>query len=244
MYERIEVIPFKRIQVLDWRLLPYGETLKRQTALVEKRINGSSPDCLVLVEHTPVVTIGRSGSLNDLRISEDVLKRKGIEVYQVDRGGMATFHGPGQLVAYPIIKLQHTDLHRYLQTLLNTVADVLRAYGLEPVFKEGRPGIWVGSSKIASIGIAVRRWVAYHGIALNVSADLQSFNWIVPCGHPGETITSMELELGIYIDFSEVKRQFIKEFCKSFKYAGASRGNPIAAKHPAHLTLNKQVAVI
>ena len=218
----MEAISFKALEILDWGSLPYGQALKRQMALVEERIAGSSPDRLVLVEHPPVVTMGRSGGLKDLRISKEALKQKGVDLYYVDRGGMATFHGPGQLVAYPIIKLQTKDLHQYLYTLLHTVATVLRSYGLEPVFHEGRPGIWVGSSKIASVGIAVRRWVAYHGIALNVNADLQAFNLIVPCGHPGETITSMEQELGKSIDLEEVKRYFIKEFCKSFKYTDES----------------------
>jgi lipoic acid synthetase len=116
-------------------------------------------------------------------------------------------------------------LHQYLYTLLQTIAAVLQTYGLEPIFHEGRPGIWVGSSKIASVGIAVRRWVTYHGIALNVNADVQAFNVIVPCGHPGETITSMAQELGKSIDLKEVKHCFIKEFCKSFKYMDTSAEN-------------------
>ena len=155
----MEVIPFKRLQVLEWGLLAYGEAFERQLALVEDRIAGISPDRLVLVEHPHVITIGRSGGLKDLRISREALKQKGVEFYQVDRGGMATFHGPGQLVAYPIIKLQQKDLHHYLRTLLQTVAAVLRNYGLKPELKEGSPGIWVGSNKIACVGIAVRRWV-------------------------------------------------------------------------------------
>jgi len=212
-------VPLKGLQVLDWGLLAYGEALRRQKALVQERIAGSSPDRLVLVEHPRVVTIGRSGDLDDLRISKEALKLKGVDLHQVGRGGMATFHGPGQLVAYPIIKLHQKDLHQYLWTLLRTVATVLRCYGLEPIFKKRRPGIWVKYSKIASVGIAVRRWVTYHGIALNVSSDLQAFNWIVPCGHPGETITSMEQEMNKSIDLDKVKRHFVKEFCRSFKYA-------------------------
>jgi lipoic acid synthetase len=231
----VEAIFFKTLKIFDWGVLPYGQALKRQMAWVEERIAGSSPDRLVLVEHPPVVTLGRSGGLKDLRISKETLKQKGIDLYTVDRGGMATFHGPGQLVAYPIIKLQTKDLHQYLYTLLHTVATVLQSYGLEPVFHEGRPGIWVGARKIASIGIAVRRWVTYHGIALNVNADLQVFNLIVPCGHPGETITSMALELGKFIDVEEVKHHFIKEFCKSFKYTDASAENTARPRHLAWL---------
>ena len=225
----METISFKTLEILDWGSLPYGEAFERQLALVEDRIAGLSTDRLVLVEHPHVITIGRSGGLQDLHVSQEGLHRRGVELYQVDRGGMATFHGPGQMVAYPIIKLQQKDLHQYLWTLLRTVATVLRCYGLEPIFKERRPGIWVRSSKIASVGIAVRRWVTYHGIALNVNADLKAFNLIVPCGHPGETITSMEQALGKSIDLEEVKRYFIKEFRKSFKYSDGSADN---AKSP------------
>lgn len=223
------------LEVLDWGQLAYGEALRRQMALVEERIAGSSPDRLVLVEHPHVVTIGRSGSLNDLRIAEDELEREGVELYQVDRGGMATFHGPGQLVAYPIIKLRQRDVHLYLRALLEAVAGVVRTYGLEPGFREGRPGVWVGSSKIASIGIAVRRWVTYHGMALNVNADLEAFSWIVPCGHPGERITSMEQELGFPLDMAEVKGNFIREFRKAFNYPEEPGKTPKGARHPAWL---------
>ncbi len=231
----MESMPFQDLEILDWGCLPYGEAFERQLALVEDRIAGLSSDRLVLVEHPHVITIGRSGGLKDLHVSKEGLHRRGVELYQVDRGGMATFHGPGQLVAYPIIKLQQKDLHQYLHTLLQTVAAVLRNYGLKPELKEGRPGIWVGSSKIASVGIAVRKWVAYHGIALNVNADLKAFHWIVPCGHPGETIASMEQELGKSIDLEEVKQYFTKEFRKSFKYTEESVENTKSLKHPAWL---------
>ena len=227
----MEVIPFKRLQVLEWGLLAYGEAFERQLALVEDRIAGISPDRLVLEEHPHVITIGRSGGLKDLRISREALKQKGVEFYQVDRGGMATFHGPGQLVAYPIIKLQQKDLHHYLRTLLQTVAAVLRNYGLKPELKEGSPGIWVGSNKIACVGIAVRRWVTYHGIALNVSVDLKAFNWIIPCGHRDETITSMAHELRRPIDLDGVKQHLIKEFFHSFRYSHTSCENENASKH-------------
>ena len=167
----------RELEILEWGSLDYGVAFLRQKSLVEERISGSSPDRLVLVEHPPVVTIGRSGGLGDLRISKEKLFRKGIDLHQADRGGMATFHGPGQLVAYPILKLKNRDLHLYLKTLQDTLATVLRTYGLNPEFKNGRPGVWVDSAKVASIGIAIRRWVTYHGAALNVNTDPQWFNW-------------------------------------------------------------------
>jgi lipoate-protein ligase B len=134
-------MPFRDLKTLDWGLLPYSEAFERQKALVEARISGLLSDRLVLVEHPPVVTIGRSGGLKDLRISKEALNQKGVALYQVDRGGMATIHSPGQLVAYPIIKLQKKDLHQYLYTLLHTVAAVLRIYRLKP--KGGPAYGWV-----------------------------------------------------------------------------------------------------
>jgi lipoyl synthase len=206
------------LQVLDWGLLEYGEALKLQEALVSERIAGLSRDRLVLVEHPPVVTIGRSGSTKDLRVCEEALKQKGASVFRVDRGGMVTYHGPGQLVAYPIIKLREKDLHLYLQKLLNAVAAVLHSHGLSPEIGTRTPGVWAGPAKIASVGIAVRRWVSYHGIALNVNTDLNWFDIINPCGNPDEQITSMERELGRSLDMGEVKDCFIGAFCRIFEY--------------------------
>jgi len=225
----------KHLEVLDWGLLEYGEALLRQKALVEERIAGSSPDHLVLVEHPPVVTIGRSGSSKDLHISKEALSQKGVALYHVERGGMATFHGPGQLVAYPILKLKDKNLHLTLRTLQHTLARVLRTYGLNPEFKNGQPGLWLHSAKVASVGIAVRRWVMYHGIALNVSIDPRGFNWIVPCGHPNEKITSMERELGYPVDMSEVKKTFKAAFCRLFGYAEESSVDEKGSKRPVWL---------
>ena len=220
------------LEILDWGHLGYNEAFHRQLDLVEERINGSAPDRLVLVEHPPVVTLGRSGSQKDLCISEAALQQRGVELYKVDRGGQATYHGPGQLVAYPIIKLAERDLHRYLQTLLEVAAAVIRTCGFKPVFKQGRPGVWVGSEKIASVGIAVKKWVTYHGVALNANSNLDGFNWIVPCGHRGERITSLQAQLGQSIDFAEVKKIFIKEFRRIFGYAAKPRGFQWANRRP------------
>lgn len=233
--ERMEDFCLRGLELLDWGLLEYGEAFLRQKTLVEERIGGSSGDRLVLVEHPPVVTIGRSGSLEDLHISKKALGQKGVALYHVDRGGMATFHGPGQLVAYPIMKLKMRDLHLYLRTLQRILASVLRIYGLNPEFRDGRPGVWVGSAKVASIGIAVRKWVTYHGVALNVSTDPQWFNWIVPCGHPNEKITSVEREVGYPLNMAEVKKHFIDAFTRSFGYATPPVVHQKSSKHPVWL---------
>ncbi len=224
-----------RLEILDWGLLPYGDALRRQKLYAEKRIADKVPDHLVLVEHPPVVTIGRSGGAEDLRRSEEEIKQEGIELFHVDRGGMATFHGPGQMVAYPIIKLKNKDLHLYMRTLLDAVASVLKSYGLKPEFKEGNPGIWVNSSKIASIGIAVRKWVTYHGIALNVNTEINLFDMIVPCGHPEERITSMKHELESGIDIKAVRRKFIEQFCRCFDYPVPRERMNQKRRHPSWL---------
>lgn len=233
--ERMEDFSLRGLELLDWGLLEYGEAFLRQKTLVEERIAGSSWDRLLLVEHPPVVTIGRSGSLEDLHISKKALSQKGVALYHVDRGGMATFHGPGQLVAYPIVKLKMRDLHLYLRTLQHTLASVLRTYGLNPEFRNGSPGVWIGSAKVASIGVAVRRWVTYHGVALNVSTDPQWFNWIVPCGHPDEKITSMEREVGYPLNMAQVKEHFVKAFKSLFGYIKFSSVHQKSSKHPAWL---------
>jgi len=241
-----------RLQVLDWGLLPYGEALKLQEALVSERLAEISPDRLVVVEHPPVITIGRSGSLKDLRDTEAVLNRRGALIFRVDRGGMATFHGPGQLVAYPILKLSRKDLHLYLKMLLDTVAAMLWGYGLKPGLKRGRPGVWAGSAKIASVGISARRWVTYHGIALNVNTDLHWFDTIAPCGNPDEKITSMERELGHPLDLTEVKDRFIETFCRVFEYPKRpevhhlSRGRPpwLAIPAPCPETVRRMEALL
>ncbi len=231
MDEQMLDVSSKRFEIIDWGRLEYGEALVRQKKLAEERIVGSSPDRLVVVEHPPVVTIGRSGGQKDLRVSERALRGKGIALEEVDRGGMATFHGPGQLVAYPILKLRTKDLHLYIQRLLETIASVLEAYGLEPEFRNGKPGVWLSGAKVASIGIAVKKWVTYHGIALNVNIDYAWFNWIVPCGHANERITSMDKELGHGLDMAEVKGLFIEEFRRSFEYDEEVK----AHRHPTWL---------
>ena len=206
------------LQVIDWGLLDYDQAYRRQKKMVEDRIADKCPDRLILVEHPPAVTIGRSGGLQDLCVRPDVLRQKNVGLHRVDRGGEATFHGPGQLVAYPIIKLIEKDLHVFLDRLLETLTGVLRSYGLIPECKKGHPGVWVGGAKIASVGIAVKKWVTYHGAALNISIAPDWFDLIVPCGQPDENITSIENETGNRVDPSEVKKKFIQSFCRIFDH--------------------------
>jgi len=225
------------LEVQDWGNVEYEESLRRQRAMAEERVADKAPDRLVLVEHPPVVTIGRSGSDVDLLLPEETLKEKGIMVSHVERGGMATFHGPGQLVAYPVIKLREKDLHLFLNGLLGAMEEVLAGCGLRPKRKKGQPGLWVNSAKIASVGVAVRKWVTFHGIAVNVNTDPQWFDCIVPCGHPGEQITSIGRELGRAIDMGEVKDRFVQAFSRCFSYTSVFRTGHKSSKHPPWLRL-------
>jgi len=228
----LKTLKGKNLELLDWGCLEYGEAFSKQRSLVDESISGFATDRLVFVEHPSVVTIGRSGSAVDLKVSEETLRKKGISLYQSNRGGMATFHGPGQLVAYPIIKLKEKDLHLYLKTLLNAVATLLREYGLISEFKKGEPGVWVNSGKIASVGIAVQKWVTYHGVALNVNTNLEAFKMIVPCGHQEEKMTSMEQELGFSFNLAEVKKKFTEAFRKAFGYDNICNEPKRSFKHP------------
>lgn len=229
---------FRNLEVVDWGRLDYPSACARQRQLVEARIIDAVADHLIFVEHPPVITLGRSAEMTDVRVPEAILARKGVALHAADRGGRATYHGPGQLVAYPILKLAEKDLHRYLQQLLEIIAELLRRYDLEPSFKQGHPGVWVDGAKIASVGIAVRKWVTYHGIALSVTNTDDGFRWIIPCGNCGETVTSMQSLLGKPLDMAEVKAAFLGEFRRSFRYVDGRP--PIASRrrHPPWLARN------
>ncbi len=155
-------------------------------------------ETLFLFEPSPVVTLGSAATSNDILIEEDLLDARGVEIHEVDRGGEATYHGPGQLLAYPVLKLSpaERDLHRLLRSLETAVLETLEHWRIEGRREPDHTGVWVGQHKIASIGLSVRRWVTGHGLALCVSGDLDPFGWIVPCGIRGCPVTSMERELG------------------------------------------------
>ncbi|HEX7549276.1 MAG TPA: lipoyl(octanoyl) transferase LipB [Candidatus Methylomirabilis sp.] len=185
-------------QVLVLGLEPYGVTLRRQEALVEQRLQGSVPDTLVLVEHPPVVTLGRAKSLANLRQSPEALAIRGIEFFEVSRGGDVTYHAPGQLVGYPIFDLRGhgQDVLRFCRGIEAALIGTLGEFGIAGQAVSGKAGVWVGDRKIASLGISLRRWITFHGFALNVSIDLSGFRVIRPCGESPEVMTSMEALLG------------------------------------------------
>jgi lipoyl(octanoyl) transferase len=178
--------------------MAYAEALELQRAVARARIDGSQPeDLLLLVEHPPVVTLGRSSKEAHLLASPELLRARGVALFEVERGGDVTFHGPGQLVGYPIfdLKRHRQDLHWYLREVEEALIMALRAYGIVGGRNPGYTGVWVDDRKIASIGVHARDWVTWHGFALNVSTDLSFFDLIVPCGIQAVTMTSVEREL-------------------------------------------------
>ena len=181
------------LQVVQAGVVPYAEALAWQRDLAQARIEARIPhDMLLLLEHPPVLTLGRNSR------DTHVLPSAGVDVFEVERGGDVTFHGPGQLVGYPILDLTgyKQDLHWYLRALEQALIDALRTLGIAADRNPGYTGVWTGGRKIASIGVHVKQWVTWHGFALNVTTDLSYFDRIVPCGIPGVVMTSIERERG------------------------------------------------
>jgi lipoyl(octanoyl) transferase len=199
--------------------MPYGEALELQRAIARARISGAvEQDVLLLVEHPPVVTLGRSSKDAHLLASPESLARRGIELFEVERGGDVTFHGPGQLVGYPIIDLKRhrKDLHWYLRQVEQGLIDALAELGIHAERNVGYTGVWTQGRKIASIGVHARDWVTWHGFALNVSTDLSYFDLIVPCGIPAVTMTSVEQELGHAAEANSVENAVARAFGRVF----------------------------
>jgi lipoate-protein ligase B len=189
----------RRLLVQDLGRRPYREVLELQRSLCRSRLAGElTDDVLLLVEHDPVITLGRSTRANSLPLSPAELVVRGVEVFEVERGGDVTYHGPGQLVGYPILDLrQHReDLHWYLRRLEQSLIEALDGLGITAGLNPGLTGVWTHGRKIASIGIHVKQWVTFHGFALNVTTDLDYFDLIVPCGIRDVTMTSVAQELG------------------------------------------------
>ena len=177
--------------------MEYGEALELQRNIARDRIAGTIPqDVLLLLEHPPVVTLGRGSKEQNLVASPEFLKSKGVELFEVERGGDVTFHGPGQLVGYPIIDLKRhrEDLHWYLRKIEEALINTLADYGIPGERNPAYTGVWTRGKKIASIGVHARDWVTWHGFALNVTTDLGEFERIVPCGIEGVEMTSIERE--------------------------------------------------
>lgn len=176
----------------------------------EARRRDEIGDTVLVLQHPPVITLGQSGGGEDLRLSPAALQRLGVGLYQTNRGGRATYHGPGQLVAYPIVKLFDHDLHAYLWSLEEMLVRLLAEWGIAAGRLERHPGVWVGRDKIAAVGVAVRDDVTTHGLALNVNTDLSYFNLIIPCGLRDHGVTSMRVVLGRAAPMAEVETSFVR----------------------------------
>ena len=218
----------KKVKIIDLGRKSYGESLAVQEKyfndIIElkraNRRNGTSEptnNFLLWVEHPPVFTLGKSVKIEHLLVDQQALAEKGIEFFQTNRGGDITFHGPGQIVGYPIFDLDNffTDIHKYLRFLEQAVIDTLTEYGLEATRSEGETGVWLDvgtpfARKICAMGVRASRWVTMHGFALNVNTDLSYFNHIVPCGIQGKGVTSLAKELGGEVNTDEVKQKLIK----------------------------------
>ena len=225
----------KAIRIIELGVKSYNDSLKIQEELFQKTIELKSvnrkedtqiptQNYLLWVEHTPVITLGKSGKIKNLLLGEKQLKEKGIEYYPTNRGGDITFHGPGQIVGYPIMDLDNffTDIHKYLRYLEEAILLTLEEYGLNGARSIGETGVWLDvgtpfARKICAMGVKASRWVTMHGFALNVNTNLSYFDYIVPCGIEGKAVTSLAKELGREIPFKEVKDKLKVHLANLFK---------------------------
>ena len=226
----------KSIQFQDLGLKDYKETWDLQEEIFKKTVavkvrnrrenaGLSTPNHFLFVSHAHVYTLGKSGDLSNLLLNEEQLKTKGANFYKINRGGDITYHGPGQIVGYPILDLENffTDIHKYLRLLEETIILTLADYGLEASRSQGETGVWLDvgtpfARKICALGVRASRWVTMHGFALNVNTDLGYFDHIIPCGIRGKSVTSLRVELkSDQVDENEVKEKLLKHFLNLFE---------------------------
>ncbi len=205
--------------IIDLGLLDYGKAWDLQHQLWQRRVEGELPDLLLLLEHPHVITLGRRGNRSFLIASPDELEKKQVSLFHVERGGDVTYHGPGQMVGYPILDLRGYGyrLVRYVTQLEEALIRVLQDFGIEAKRDALNRGVWVGHEKIASIGVAIKRWVSFHGFALNYATDLDYFQLIHPCGLQGVRMTSMGKVLGRRIPREELTEKITFHFKKIFE---------------------------
>ena len=204
--------------ILDLGLIDYEEAYKIQREMVARRKLGEIGDTLILAEHNSVFTFGRMGRRENLLVDEGYLQGRGIKVLNIDRGGDITFHGPGQLVVYPVIDLKEKwrDLHKYMRNLEEVAIKFLQRYSVQSERHPGKTGVWVGPKKIGSVGIGVDNWVTYHGLSINIKVDLDFFNMIYPCGLKGVTMVSLDRLVDKDVDMEEAKETILSVFDSVF----------------------------
>ncbi len=208
------------MNVVDLKTMSYGEALALQEKVLILRQRGEIEDTLLLVEHPPVLTLGARGNRSNILIPAEKLKSMGVEIYEVNRGGDVTYHGPGQIVGYPIMDLNNygKDIRYFVGKLEEVFIRLLqKEYNIQASRGEKKyTGVWVGNEKITAIGISVKRWVTMHGFAFNVNTDLDHFKWIVPCGIADKGVTSLSKLLERKSDFDSVKKTVADTFCEIF----------------------------
>lgn len=206
----------KKCRLINLGLLAYKDAYQLQKRLLEARSEDLIDNTLILTEHPPVFTIGKNGGADNILVSEEVLKDKAIPLYHVDRGGDITYHGPGQLVGYPILDLRNygRDVHQYLRNLEEVLIKLFLHYDLLASSKAGHTGVWVGDYKVASIGIGVKHWVTFHGFALNVNLDPTPFSMIQACGISGLKVATLAQLLGTAVDM----KLLIENLCHHFEH--------------------------
>lgn len=197
----------------------YGKIFKLQEELNQARRNGTISDTVIFLEHQPCFTIGRKGGEDHILVNKEILNQEGIKIYDTDRGGDVTYHGPGQLVCYPIINLNdyYRDLHQYARNMEEVIIRTLKKFGIEGYRRPEYPGVWAGPAKIAQEGIAVRNWVTEHGVSLNVFPNMYHFSLIVPCGITSFGVTSMEILLGYRVEMTDVRKEMRQQFSSIFE---------------------------
>ena len=196
----------------------YESALALQMKICELKKRGMPEDFLLLLEHPPVITLGRNGNWHNLVVSEEMLQDRGVTRFQADRGGDITFHGPGQLIGYPLLKLEarEKDVHRYMRNLEETVIRTAGDFGSEARREGNLTGVWTDSGKICAMGVHISRWITRHGLALNVNTDLSFYELIVPCGLVGKPVSSMQAVLGRKLDLGNVSRKLAEHFGRVF----------------------------
>lgn len=202
------------MHVLNLDRKDYKEVWEIQKALHRKRVEKEAPNVLILVEHNPVITMGKSGKQHNVLFPVDMLKKKGVQYYEIERGGDVTFHGPGQLVGYPIFNVKEglTGIKPFIEKIEDAIIRAMCDFGIKSYTRDKYIGIWTEEGKICSIGIAVKKWVSFHGFALNVNTDLSYFDLIVPCGLKNVEMTSMQRILGRDVSMNNVRKNTIEQF--------------------------------
>ncbi|MFB0527930.1 MAG: lipoyl(octanoyl) transferase LipB [bacterium] len=219
-----------KFKVLDIGLVNYEKAYYLQKRLHEFRRQGRIDDILILLEHEPVVTMGRRGKRDNILVSDELLESKGIRVFEIDRGGDVTLHCPGQLVGYPIIdlKIHGKNIHKYLRNLEEVIIRSLKVYGIDGQRIENHTGVWVGGRKIASIGIGIKGWVTFHGFSLNINSDMSYFSLIRPCGFESRMVTSVSEILGSAVEAKNFRHRLIKQFAEVFSMEMEENGKQVS----------------